>query len=184
VTDRALELQEQAEYSRTHTIDEIRRKHYGDDVIGDERGALLPAQITAQSSAPPLDEPEPEPTPGNLFETTIENTSDAAELEDLESHDLVEDAVDGVEVEDMRKWERKVRAAVKRGKAAATVRFESDIIPELTQERVRAALKSAATPDEVTRVFRSASELPIPVGLVDKLEAFMNAYALTGISND
>ena len=43
--DRALELEEQQEYSNTHSIDEIRNKYYSDKELGDERGEMLPIQI-------------------------------------------------------------------------------------------------------------------------------------------
>ena len=52
IRDRALQLQEIAAYSQTHTIAEIRREHYNDDPIGDERDDLLPTQVTAQSGTP------------------------------------------------------------------------------------------------------------------------------------
>lgn len=45
ITDRAMLLQEQQAYGQVHTVDEIRQKHYGSKPIGDERGALLPAEI-------------------------------------------------------------------------------------------------------------------------------------------
>lgn len=56
-TDRALELQEQAEYARTHTIDEVRAKWYDDGKIGDERGNLLIAEISP-GGMPGIDVPE------------------------------------------------------------------------------------------------------------------------------
>jgi HK97 family phage portal protein len=56
--DRRLELDERTAYERTHTIDEVREKYDGDKPIGDERGQLLVAQITAQSGG--IQEP-PEP---------------------------------------------------------------------------------------------------------------------------
>lgn len=56
-TDRLIDMQEQQEYSRTHTIDEIRHEYYGDQALGDERGAMLPAEIgpglSVKMNAPP-----------------------------------------------------------------------------------------------------------------------------------
>jgi HK97 family phage portal protein len=43
--DRALELQEQEAFERTHTIDEVREKYYEASPIGDDRGELLPKEI-------------------------------------------------------------------------------------------------------------------------------------------
>lgn len=55
--DRELELKELATFSKTHTIDEIRMEYYNDDPIGDERGNLLLAEISAE---PAIDLSEPE----------------------------------------------------------------------------------------------------------------------------
>jgi HK97 family phage portal protein len=77
VTDKAMELQEQTAFERVATIDEIRQKYYQLDPIGDDRGKLLPAEITAgkasqpdvqpdmveAQAAPALDLPTPKPTP-------------------------------------------------------------------------------------------------------------------------
>lgn len=49
VTDRQLELMENQEYSKTHTIDEIRAEYWKDKPLGDERGKLLPAEIAKPS---------------------------------------------------------------------------------------------------------------------------------------
>lgn len=49
VKERALELQEMGEYAKTHTIEEVRKKYYQDEPLGDERDKLLPAQITSDS---------------------------------------------------------------------------------------------------------------------------------------
>jgi HK97 family phage portal protein len=46
VNDTLLELQEQKTYAITHTVDEVREKYYNDKPIGDERGELLPAEVT------------------------------------------------------------------------------------------------------------------------------------------
>ena len=51
ITDRAMQLAEQKAFAQVHTIDEIRQKHYGSQPLGDERGALLPAEVT--KGAPP-----------------------------------------------------------------------------------------------------------------------------------
>jgi len=52
ITDRALELQEQAAFSQVGTVDEIRQKFYQLQPIGDDRGKLLPIQVTAAQPAP------------------------------------------------------------------------------------------------------------------------------------
>jgi HK97 family phage portal protein len=65
MADKQMELNEIVEYSKTHTIAEIREKWYGDDKLGDERDDLLPAQIEATSGGiqePPM--PAPTGIPG------------------------------------------------------------------------------------------------------------------------
>jgi HK97 family phage portal protein len=44
--DRALILQEQQAFGQVHTIDEVRAEYYKQDPLGDERGLLLPAEVT------------------------------------------------------------------------------------------------------------------------------------------
>jgi HK97 family phage portal protein len=56
-TDRAMRLQEQAAYAAVHTIDEVRAEFYQSPPIGDERGALLTAQVAAGG----LGDTEPRP---------------------------------------------------------------------------------------------------------------------------
>jgi len=49
--DQALELQKQQAYAQVHTIDEIRAMFYQTDALGDERGFLLPAEVTKSGGA-------------------------------------------------------------------------------------------------------------------------------------
>ena len=72
--DRELVLKEQAAFGRVHTIDEIRNEFYNAKGIGDERGALLPAEIKVATGGggdvpaqlaefagkPPAPEPNPQ----------------------------------------------------------------------------------------------------------------------------
>jgi len=55
--DRQLKLQEMAEYSKSHTVEEVRKEYYSDKPLGDERDQLLPQQIAVDSG-----QPEPENT--------------------------------------------------------------------------------------------------------------------------
>lgn len=57
--DRQLELQELGEYSKSHTIEEVRLKYYSDKPLGDDRDKKLPIQITADTGQP---KPEIMPT--------------------------------------------------------------------------------------------------------------------------
>lgn len=60
--DTAQELREQEEYSKSHTLDEIRARWYQDKPIGDERGSKLLAEIKAGGNAAPLP-----PTEGSII---------------------------------------------------------------------------------------------------------------------
>lgn len=46
--DKIAKLKDQEAYERTHRIDEVREKWYGDDPIGDERGNLTPLELTGR----------------------------------------------------------------------------------------------------------------------------------------
>jgi len=48
ITDAALDLQRETQYLRTHTIDETRRTFYNDEPLGDNRGQLMVAEVSAQ----------------------------------------------------------------------------------------------------------------------------------------
>lgn len=49
-----LKLLELAAYERTHTIEETRLKHYGDDPIGDERDRMLPGELRSAQGGPAM----------------------------------------------------------------------------------------------------------------------------------
>jgi HK97 family phage portal protein len=71
--DRAMVLQEQSAYALVHTIDEVRSEYYSAPPLGDERGTMLVAEVTAagirpemsdavDESAAQADEQQPEDT--------------------------------------------------------------------------------------------------------------------------
>lgn len=57
--DKQLRLAEMIEYSKSHTVEEVRREFYGDEPLGDDRDRLLPSQITATSGG--IQKPAPNP---------------------------------------------------------------------------------------------------------------------------
>ncbi|GAF89973.1 unnamed protein product, partial [marine sediment metagenome] len=86
--DRELKLKEQQEYSKTHTIDEVRMEFYGQEELGDLRGQMFPVQIAPvklDGEAGAEAEPEPE---------AEEVEPEAAEIEPAEGS---ADAPDNIE---------------------------------------------------------------------------------------
>ncbi len=138
MSDRAMLLAEQVEYSKTHTINEIREKYYQAEPLTDERGDLLPAQITAvykmqqdeeentDTTEQPIELPEPEPEP----EEPEVDEVDAAE-------------------EELKAWEK---FAINRlGKKARA--FEYKHIPIEQAERIQQQLYMMETAEEIKTLF-------------------------------
>jgi hypothetical protein len=103
VTDKLLRLQEMAEYSRTHTIDEVRAEYWQDDPLGNSTGSLLVA--AAQSPAlPMLSDPE---TPEEPYEAGNASLDVTAEFDAVNAKDMRPALLE------LEKWERKSKKAGK-----------------------------------------------------------------------
>lgn len=139
-TDRVLELSEQQEYAKTHTIDEVREKYYNDEQIGDERGIMLSAQI-APVHAPMEGGPIPAP---ELF-TPREEIPEPDETDE----EVAEDDTKSIQ-DELKAWERYV---VKRLDKKDYRPFECEAIPEHQQERIRSALNGVESDLAVKQVF-------------------------------
>jgi len=130
--NRLLDLEEQQRYEATHTIDEIRNEYYGDDELGDERGGMLPAQISP----------------------TIFTSSTASPAEEVQATPQEEAAMPLPTVEAVRAelaaWERFAlkRLGKPRGRA-----FEPHAIPLLQVARIQAALKEAESVEAIRMLF-------------------------------
>lgn len=176
VTDRALALSEQAEYAKTHTIDEIRDEYYQDDPLGDERGELLPAQIAAGSSVPGEEPEEPvtpvQPTPPEHGEME-QMPEEAPEVEPTADMPMEQPPMmDMGQKADLERWRRKAMSAVKHGKPAA-VTFTSTAIPADMHETITARLASAQTAEDVSQAFVFAETKTDP--LTDLIAALREA---------
>lgn len=127
-SNRLLDLQEQQEYSKVHTVDEIRQEYYEGDPLpeGDPRGAMFPAQI-GQSTR--TEEPEAQ-MPAEQGMVPVERP-------------------EPVETE-MKAWER---WALKRLGKANGREFEPRAIPIFQAARIRARLAQAKTAEDVGRAF-------------------------------
>jgi hypothetical protein len=103
VTDKLLRLQEMAEYSQTHTIDEVRAEYWQDDPLGNSTGSLLVA--AAQSPAlPMLSDPE---TPEEPYEAGNASLDVTAEFDAVNAKDMRPALLE------LEKWERKSKKAGK-----------------------------------------------------------------------
>jgi HK97 family phage portal protein len=165
-TDRAMELQEMAEYGKSHTIDEIRERYYEDeplervtDLEGDKRGMMLPAQISPTTPIEEADEPEepttnmPAPMPPQPVTDGMEQPAEEAGEE--QPPDQPEDEMQA----ELKRWERKALRALKTGKCAA-VSFESTIIPADVSAAIAAKLDGCTCADDVRSVFREPGRQP------------------------
>lgn len=152
IGDRAIDLVEQQEYSKTHTIDEIREKYYQDKPL-ELVGVLLPVQVTAQTAAPPLvDQPIGQPT-------------ESVTVPDPQDEEYPDDAPQDIPPEmlaEMGAWERKSLKAVKAGKPA-NVSFETRVIELSIADDVRVKLAGAKSADDVHRVFIGARVTVNPI---------------------
>jgi HK97 family phage portal protein len=179
--DRALELQEQEAFERTHTIDEVREKYYEAKPIGDDRGRLLPAEITHGLTDGRTTE---ERTPPQLAEVAGMTITDVTERPALPApaEEPAEPMIERVEREadpeemkaaDLERWERKAIKAIKAGRSAV-VKFDSAAIEPEIVEQIREGLAEAAGPAEVREVFAALKAqvlTPVERALADKIAA-------------
>lgn len=190
VTDRQIDLAEQAEYSKTHTIDEIREEWHGDDPIGDERGDLLLEQVkTFKSEEDKKLELEKQKIDA---EAQAQNAKPEQQLASAENKPPADeqkpDEPTKAAIEDLSKWERK---AVKR--VGRQVDFISEYIPADTQAAIIAALPACNNETAVKMLFEKervklkqpktvATVTPAPVyseAAILKLADSINALAAT-----
>jgi hypothetical protein len=136
--DTEIELKEQAEYSKTHTVDEIRKKYYQDTPLGDERGTLLPAEIGSgmTDARNPADKPPP-PAPLQLGAPPAPADALAQAQKRL----------------DRERWERKAINHMAANRPLDLLTFDPDYLSDDEAMPIRAALKAARSADDVRRVF-------------------------------
>ncbi len=136
--DTLIELQEQAEYAKTHTIDEIRMKYHQDAPLGDERGALLPAEIG--KGLTDARKPEDKPPPPQFGQPP------AAPQPPV-------DLATAGKALDRQRWRTVALKALAAGRAPGGRVFEPDYLSDGEAMEIRAALLHASTEDAVKAVF-------------------------------
>ena len=165
VTDRVLELNEQREYAKTHTLDEIRKKYYGDIPLP-ERGHLLPVEIESNSKPGPVSVTEhsggkppkdpdkqagKEPVPSQ-FDIPEDGTTKGSPTPALPNFKKLEREEE--RESDLGKWRKQATNRMKRGKNA-DAEFVSEAIPENIKEVIHSALKGCQDVESVKAVFDS-----------------------------
>lgn len=128
--DRLMKLREDREYGRTHTIDEIRWEKYQDKPIGDERGDLLPDQITE-----------------TFMDRDVDQEQGAARTGATERQ---VNAKYGKELEAWENFEKK-RVGKKNSR-----NFVCQDIPKSLEGAIRGALKHVDTEEGIKEVFNTA----------------------------
>src|SRR3990167_3666406 len=165
-TNRILDLQEQTEYEKTHTVNEIRSEYYHEgpleldpEVLSampekppsklDPRGFLFPGQIGPSTPGPKLEAPKPEPVPGQIPTEQVPSQPLAAQLE---GNALPTDNMQMQEQQraELKAWEN---FALKRLGKQGGREFEPRILDVFAAGRIRTALKAALTAIQVRQVF-------------------------------
>jgi len=151
-SNRLMDLQEQKEYSLSHTIDEIRAEYYGDDGLADERGLLLLSQIA------------PSPV---LSASAAPSESSVQEAVPVEAPD------EGDIKSELDTWQR---FALKRiGRDGRP--FQPRVIPIFQAARIQAALKEAHSSEQIHLIF-DTEQAQIRGDLRAATEALNKAVAL------
>ena len=132
ITDKALQLQEIAQYMRTHSIDEVRKFYYGDQGIGDERGRMLVQELVAQRQM--------QGGRGGSTETIQEPHLPGEEQNE---------PIRSLREEELRRWRR---YAAKRKPAKAS-QFVPEHLPEDVARVICERLKAAMSEEEVSAAF-------------------------------
>jgi len=172
-TNRILDLQEQTEYAKYHTVNEVRAEYYGDDplyldksqmehladatpeaqsTVLDPRGLMLAAQIGPST-----------PLPGEKQDAPPMMQQPGAAGSDL----VVPNADPAAPLAELAKWEK--FAIARAGKGGRE--FEPRRLPLFQAARINTALKAAVTVAEVHAVFQRERETPGLLDVAAKLTA-------------
>ncbi|HEX6293428.1 MAG TPA: phage portal protein [Herpetosiphonaceae bacterium] len=185
--DRELKLRELEFYAKIETIDQLRER-VGDEPIGDVRGLMLISELEKGT-------PIPTSEPSLLMEDEIaameeeaaaempeEPIADEVPPEDAPIEEVPPDATEELKAIDLDRWERKVIKAVRAGKSAAAVKFESAAIPKDEQQRIRQALGEAHDAAAVRAAFtaveiKTAKLTPQEQALLDEVETILKRFS-------
>lgn len=163
VTDRQLEISEQQEYSKTHTLAEIREEFYGDDPLGDERDELLPEQIKSFKSEADK-ELELEKQKINAQNAQAQNNQPGQQLESAANQPPADEQPAekaSAEIEALGKFERYALRMV--GKP---MKFDNPFLSDKTIKALKDELKDCTNELAVKQVFKRARDKMQPAATI------------------
>jgi HK97 family phage portal protein len=132
--DTQIELLEQQEYAKTHTVDQINEKYYQEPPLGDPRGNLFPVELGSGMTDARAPEDKPPPV--------VQAQPAPAQPEPDAQKRL-----------DRDRWQRKIVKAMAAGRLPADVVFDPDYLTDAEAMAIRGALKRAETDGDVKAAF-------------------------------
>lgn len=172
--DRQIELNEQMEYSKTHTVDEIRKEKYGDKPIGDDRGKLLPVQVNAQSggiqSDPKVDIQREQMA---MQQKQPEKPVDEPMM-DKEKQDA-EEPMKAAYIAELNRWQRKAMKHI--GKATV---WDTEVIPPSVAKDISDKLPACKSEDDIRALF-ARYEQPQKDNVIDGLKLLLETAIKTAM---
>lgn len=166
VTDRVLELSEITEFSKTHTVDEVRKKYWNDDPLANgEVGVLLVAKAqTAQTVEAEPEQPQMPVATGNPLNDIEQQEEQVTQKADPRSAIL-----------ELEKWERVAKKSARKAEG-----FESYNIPAVIADGIKSELVKCASGAAVKILFDNARD-NVKAQLGDPIPANDAAAVLEGI---
>jgi hypothetical protein len=185
VTDRELELSEQTEYGKTHTINEVRKEKYDEDPLpdNDPRGKMFIAEISPRQVAPSPtgDVPANGKVPPAAVPGQAQAEQPVAQKPGAISGAVAKPAEPGAGkmasdeiVADLKRWERK---ALK--KIGTAVAFESDVIPQAVKAYIEKELPACEDAPAVKALFGDAVAHVADTPNEDDVKAILQGLFLT-----
>ena len=129
--DRQIRIQEIQEYAKYHVLDEVRKKQYNSESIGDERGDLLVSQIKSES----------------VKDVEVETFTEPQEQETMDNPEQEQDA-NKAAVSALYKWKKQV----KNGRTEKANLFYDPAIPHDVARVIKARLPVLQT-DAALKMF-------------------------------
>jgi hypothetical protein len=143
ITDRALQIQENDQYARFHTVGEVRVDKFKSELLGDERDNLLVTQVQPPV---PVAAPAPVDNPASIPVTNWPVASTQPTQSDQGTNSLQSD---------LSRWQTKAIKRLRERKSAAC-EFASDTVPASLNGTIAGGLEAAKSTDDVKRIFANA----------------------------